>query len=115
MLEILTKIDEQSLVVIPASEPESTTLKPNSAYRKKNDFAGGALNPAFDQRVAAPLWNPRVRFPPAELGGIKDSYFHLSWCAVGAWAIASSLRSSQLQIGIYIICRKNQSLFLPAG
>jgi hypothetical protein len=43
------------------------------------DFAGGALNPAFDQRVAAPLWNPRVRFPSAELGGIKSSKINISY------------------------------------
>jgi hypothetical protein len=43
------------------------------------DFAGGALNPAFDQRVAAPLWNPRIRFPSAELGGIKSSKINISY------------------------------------
>jgi hypothetical protein len=73
------------IFVIPASAPESTTLKPNSAYRKKNALTSSWI----------------VGSSPTMT--IKLSYFHLSWCAVGAWAIASSLRSSQRQSGVLVV------------
>lgn len=36
-------------------------------------FAGEALNPALDQRAAAPLWTPSARFPTASSGAYGSS------------------------------------------